>query len=94
MAEKGAGEFVGGRCNHTAVFAQEGKRASAREENIRGSVSNVGPFTIGILFFVPLSNDGVWDRRTCLVAFYVDTYQAMLVERNSGHPFWFGDRDK
>ena len=94
MAKEGAGEFVGDRCNHTAVFAQENKRTSIREENIRGSVSNIGPCTIRVLFFVPLGNDRVWDRRTCLVAFDVDTYQAMLVKRDSGHPFWFGVRVK
>ena len=54
MAEKIAGELIGNSRNHSNIFAKEDKRTSTREENIRGSVSNVGPFTIGVLFFVPL----------------------------------------
>ena len=90
MAKKGAGEFVGDRCNHTAVFAQENKRTSIREVNIRRSFPFKGTFTIRILFFVPLCNNGISDRRPCLVAFDVDTYQAKLVEGNSGHHFGLG----
>ena len=59
VADKIAGELIGNRCNHSTVFAQEDQRTSTRDDNIRGSVSNVGPFTIGVLFFVPLGNDGV-----------------------------------
>ena len=55
MAKEGAGEFVEDRCNHTAVFAQENKRASTRKENIRGSFPDKGAFTIRDLFFVPCS---------------------------------------
>ena len=36
MAGKVAGELAGDRGDHSAVLAQEGKGASAREEYIRG----------------------------------------------------------
>ena len=36
MAKKGAGEFVGDRCNHTAVFAKENERTSTREDDVGG----------------------------------------------------------
>ena len=51
MAKKGAGEFVGDRCNHTAVCAQEDKRAFIKEENISGSFADKGGFTIRVLSF-------------------------------------------
>ena len=88
MAKNGGGEFVGDRCNHTAVFAQENKRASTREEDIGRSFPGKGAFTIRVLFFVPFCNNGIGDGRPCLMAFDVDTYQAKLVEGNSGHPCW------
>ena len=89
MAKKGAGEFVGDRCNHTAVFAQEYKRTSTREKDIGRSFTGKGAFTIRVLFFVPFCKNGIGDGRPCLMAFDVDTYQAKLVEGNSGHLFWF-----
>ena len=89
MAKKGAGEFVGDRCNHTAAFAQEDKRDYSREEDIGRSFPGKGAFTIRVLFFLPFCNHGIGDRRPCLMAFDVDTYHAKFVEGNSGHPFWF-----
>ena len=89
MAKNGTGEFVGDRCNHTAVFTQEDKRTSTREEDIGRSFPGKGAFTIRVLFFVPFCNNGIRDRRPCLMTFDVDPYQAKLVEGNSGHPFWF-----
>ena len=38
MADKVADELIGDRRDHSTVSAQEGKRASAREEYIRGFV--------------------------------------------------------
>ena len=73
MAKKGAGEFVGHRCNHTTVFAQENERTSTREEDIHWSFPGKGAFTIHVLFFVPFCNNGIGDRRAFLMAFDVDT---------------------
>ena len=51
---------------------------------------NIGIFTIGVLFKITLGNNRVGNRGICLVAFNVDTNKAILIERDSEHPFEFG----